>query len=281
MPYRLGVLVIHGIGEQKADFAAGLIDEVSGRLGSRRDDVCWMPVHWAALLEPSETALLTRLSAGGDLDWQWLRRFVVHFLADAVAYQRVPGESARPGVYVAIHTLIARKLHELRERIRASAPADAPEPPLVVVAHSLGGHMMSNYIWDQQNPHELRGQVLATPFERAESLAGMVTFGCNIPLFALALPEIRPITFPAPGLPAPLTAAAKWLNLYDPDDVLGYPLRPLSESYAATVEDMIVNVGNPLTSWNPASHNEYWTDNAVTKPIAGLLDALLTALGDA
>jgi len=277
MPYRLGVLVIHGIGEQTEDFAAGLVDEVSDRLGSRAGEVCWMPVHWAPLLEASETALLTRLSGGGDLDWGWLRRFVVHFLADAVAYQRVPGESARPGVYVAIHSLIARKLNELRERIRANAPAEALEPPLLVIAHSLGGHMMSNYIWDQQYPHELRGQALATPFERAESLAGMVTFGCNIPLFALALPDIRPIAFPAAGLSAPLKAAAKWLNLYDPDDVLGYPLRPLSNAYAETVEDVIVNVGNPLTSWNPASHNAYWTDDDVTKPVARLIDTLLTA----
>jgi hypothetical protein len=278
MTYKLGALVIHGIGEQERDFADGLIEEVSGRLNARANEVCWMPVWWAPLVEPSETALMNRLTAGGNLDWQWLRRFVVHFLADAVAYQRVPGESARPGVYVAIHTLIAQKLNELRERIRAAAPADTPDPPLVVIAHSLGGHMMSNYIWDQQHPHEARGRAVSTPFERAETLTGMVTFGCNIPLFALALPEIQPITFPAPGLPPHLTAAAKWLNLYDADDVLGFPLASLSEAYAKTVEDHLVNVGNLLTGWNPASHNAYWTDNDVTKPIAALLDTLLACM---
>lgn len=279
MDYKLGVIVIHGIGEQKADFAQGLIDEVSQRLGARASEVCWMPVWWAPLVEPAETGLMERLSAGGHLDWQWLRRFVVHFLADAVAYQRVPGESAHPGLYARMHTLIADKLGELRSLVRgAAAPAASDDPPLLVIAHSLGGHIMSNYIWDQQHPHESRGEPLAPAFVRAETLAGIVTFGCNIPLFALALPELLPIQFPPPSLPAQLKAAAKWLNLYDPDDVLGFPLGPLSPAYARTVVDRAVSVGGLLTAWNPAAHNAYWTDNDVTKPIAEQITKVLASV---
>jgi hypothetical protein len=278
MTYKLGVVVIHGIGEQKQDFATGMIREISDRLGARASEVCWKPIWWARLVEPKETELLRRLAENNKLDWMKLRRFVVHFLADAVAYQRVPGESETPGVYVQIHRLIADSLSELRNELRAQRPNDAIDPPLVVLAHSLGGHIMSNYIWDQQHPHEQRGQSAISPFVRAETLAGIVTFGCNIPLFALALPAIEPIAFPPPNLPAALKAVAKWLNFYDPDDILGYPLQPLSPGYDKTVKDQAVNAGGLLKSWNLLSHNEYWTDDDITKPITQLLIELLAVL---
>ena len=104
-------------------------------------------------------------------------------------------------------------------------------------------------------------------FESMKTVKGFITFGCNIPLFTFALPKIVPITLPA---------GATWRNYYDPDDVLGYPLKPLSTDYASTVEDDIaVNVGGFFSSWNPMSHTGYWTDNDFTKPVAKFLSGLL------
>jgi pimeloyl-ACP methyl ester carboxylesterase len=271
MARELGIAVIHGIGSQEADFADGMIREVSERLGERAKRVRWKSIWWAPVLRGPEAELLGRLTQGGSLDWRWLREFVVHFLADAVAYQRVPGESSQPGVYVRIHQLIAQKLSELR----AELSKGEGEPALLVIAHSLGGHIMSNYIWDHQRPRETRGESPASPFAQLQSLAGIITFGCNIPLFALALPRIVPIVFPPPTLEPALKGVARWRNFYDPDDVLGYPLAPLSPEYAATVEDHKVRVGNLLTGWNPAAHNAYWTDNDITHPIADAISALL------
>jgi hypothetical protein len=263
MPYRLGAIVIHGIGEQQPDFADGFIREVSDRLGGRADQVRWKSLYWADLLEPRETELLRTLSDGGRLDWRPVRRFVVHFLADAVAYQRVPGTGVVDGIYNRIHQRVAERLGELGSEV------GGPDVPLLVVAHSLGGHIMSNYIWDQQHPDPSRMQG-ATPFVRVETLKGMITFGCNIPLFALALPAIVPIQ-----VPRQTGARRPWLNLYDRDDVLGYPLAPLSPGYGALVEDREVSVGNLVTGWNPLAHNAYWTDNDVTKPIAERASELL------
>lgn len=273
MARELGIAVIHGIGSQEADFADGLINEVSSLLGANAKRVRWKPIWWAPVLRGPELDLLNRLAQGGKLEWRWVREFVVNFLADAVAYQRVPGESSQPGVYVQIHRLIAQQLGELR----AELSAQADEPPLLVIAHSLGGHILSNYVWDQQHPHESRGETVASPFARAESLAGIITLGCNIPMFALALPRILPIVFPPPTLEPALHALAKWRNFYDPDDVLGFPLAPLSAEYAATVEDHIVQVGGLLDGWNPAAHNAYWTDNDVTRPVADAIRAILSA----
>ncbi len=102
-------------------------------------------------------------------------------------------------------------------------------------------------LWDEQANHGLG----TNPFERTETVAGMVTFGSNIPLFSLALPEVRCIEFPPASLAENLKANAKWLNFFDADDVLGYPLKPLSPSYEATVdEDIEINAGGLFTSWN-------------------------------
>lgn len=87
-----------------------------------------------------------------------------------------------------------------------------------------------------------------------------------------------PIEFPPEQLSANLKTAAKWLNFFDPDDALGYPLKPLSPSYGKTVSaDIEVNVGSWLTSWNPISHTEYWTDDNFTKPVAALIREVVAA----
>ena len=113
-------------------------------------------------------------------------------------------------------------------------------------------------------------------FERMRSLAGMVTFGSSLPLFSFAFTTITPIKFPAPQLNSDLKKKAKWLNFYDPDDILGYPLKPISPSYRKVVTtDVAINVGGWLSSWNPASHSQYWTDNDFTKPVAQFIAGFL------
>jgi len=109
-----------------------------------------------------------------------------------------------------------------------------------------------------------------------QTLAGMITFGCNLPLFTFAYRRIEPITFPAKQLPVALRDKAKWLNFFDPDDVLGFPLKPINKAYDAVVTaDIDVNVGGIFTNWNPVSHNEYWEDRSMAKPVAEFLCSFL------
>ena len=152
---------------------------------------------------------------------------------------------------------------------------DAPTSPVVVLAHSLGAHIMSNYIWDRQ-----RCSTEADPFEPIDSLLGMVTFGCNIPLFSLSYPISEPIYLPGSNVNDELRKVSKWPHSLDRDDVLGWPLRPLYEKHQSKlnevrkatvkrIEDHEINVGNIFTSsWNPRAHAHYWTDNDFTRPVA-------------
>ena len=109
-----------------------------------------------------------------------------------------------------------------------------------------------------------------------EKLAGIVTFGCNIPLFTFAYEDVVPIEFPPSTLPQYLKKKAKWMNYYDPDDVLAYPLKAINPAYNAVVKkDIPINVGGIFSSWNPLSHSDYWTDNSFTKPVAKLVSSFL------
>lgn len=273
MAAAVGVLVVHGMGVQAPGFSAAFEGAVRGRLralGVADAETAWEEGYWADLLNAREAALLAAMQRGGPLDYLRLRRFLVEALADAVAYRRGGASRApdTPGrwVYDEIHERLCERLARLRARL-----GDA-DRPLVLLAHSLGSVIASDHVWDHQQPNGLeRG---TTPFERMRTLAGIVTFGSNIPLFTLALPAVEAIRFPLDdhALPPAVHAASRWINLYDRDDVLGWPLRTLSASYAAAVtEDREVNVGGTLTAWNPASHGEYWRDDDVVRPVAELV----------
>lgn len=293
MEFKLGVLLIHGMGNQDAGYANATIEELKARvkkLGSDDRAICFEPVWWAPVLGQKQENLIRALADGNDLDWMPLRRFVVHSLADAIAYQDTyrPTSKDQIPVYQEVHKVIRHSVRNLSDRIAASRDSDAENVPLVVIAHSLGCHMISNYIWDVR--HGAQSKAPKHAFERFETLTGIITFGCNIPIFTLAFNNLDPIEFPTPNLarifpnatPEQVAGVSKWLNFYDPDDVLGYPLRSMDPKYAAAVtRDIPVNAGGMFRSWNPMSHSEYWTDNDVTRPTADLLHEILRLIRSA
>ena len=272
MKKKVGVLFIHGMGSVADDFAHDAIQELRERItgrGQNRDDIAWESVYWAPILSARESQLWVDLSADNDLNWAKLRKFFTNAFGSVSAYQT--SSEGCDNVYDKIHGTVLDSLKELRSKLGGE------DKPLLVIAHSLGSVIISNYIWDRQQGKD-EARFGSNAFERMETLAGLVTMGTNIPLFTLACDPVVSIKFPPPELPEKFRKGAKWLNMYDSDDALGWPLKPLSLSYAdAVTSDMEVNVGNILTSWNPANHAAYWTDDNVIKPAAFLLGSILEA----
>ena len=135
---------------------------------------------------------------------------------------------------------------------------------------------MSSYIYDLQKPRNRRAGTVK--FQQMQTVAGFITFGCNIPLFTFRFQkdDIKPIKFPGAGLSAANKDRARWLNFYDPDDVFGYPLKPINTAYRKVVnKDIPINVGGIISSWNPLSHGKYWTDNDFTKPVTKFINSFL------
>lgn len=268
MSAELAILVIHGMGSQSPDFAEDMIREINGRVSKSKKDpgaIAWRTIYWADFLEKRELRYLRDAENSGDLDFLRLRKFFLTAFGDASAYQKV--ESDANTTYEEIHKRIAKEVELLYSTQLGSKPK-----PLIVMAHSLGGHIMSNYIWDMQKSNN----TALSPFERLQWLSGIITFGCNIPLFTFAYEKVEPITFPPTRLKQDLKKKAKWLNFYDPDDILGYPLQPIHPDYKKVVsKDIPINVGGILSSWNPLAHGKYWTDNDFTKPVTKFITSFL------
>jgi len=279
MPIKLAILVVHGMGSQTRDgfekSTGKMIGLISGALrdgGVDPGEAAWKCGYWGDILQDHEDKLLRRFE-WSRLDWKWLRHFVIDNLGDAVAYQRLP---CKPDdFYYQIHGRLHRELLELR------AATGNQDVPLLVMAHSLGSYIMSNYIWDRQSANQ-KGKpdpLGGTPFERMETLATIVTFGCNIAVLSLSLNPYIGLAFPPKELPPPMAAEARWLNFYDPDDVLGYPVKPLCTDYGANqkIEDHCIQVGGIASGWNPWSHDKYWTDSKFIQPAAKQIAALIQA----
>lgn len=272
---KVAIALVHGIGNTKPDFADAMITEIKDRFTKANRGVdpdealAFAPVYWGPILQNPENELWKRLKKTGDMDFSSLRRFMVSFAADALAYQPLPGESSK---YEAVHAVFAHALKQL-------SAAAGPKAPLVVVSHSLGTIVSSNYFYDLSKPKLIPAAVKAamntpaTALEKGHTFTSFYTFGSPIALWSLRYENFgTPLTVPAQQVPAALGKLGGWHNLYDPDDVIGYPLRGLNAAYRKALKtDKPINSGNILTSWNPASHISYWTDNDVTKPITRTL----------
>ena len=216
------------------------------------------PIVWSQVFAERERDLFQKTVLDNRLRYQDLRRFVIQYVGDVVAYQPVETTGHN---YERVHAMIGESLNFL-----ANEAGD--DAPLCVISHSLGSVIASNYFYDLQK--EKSDAFKESPLEKGKTLTLFYTLGTTLPLWSLRYYNFnRPINIPSkelqnyhPGL------KGEWINFYDKDDVLGYPLKDISENYDIAVdEDRKVNVGGLFTSWNPLSHIKYFKDKDVIEPI--------------
>ena len=281
---QVALIAVHGMGETLPAYADGLMAQLRSRLGGLAGQVTMRSVYYQGILHENQRQVWERTAAAGKVRYDALRKFVLYGLGDAAGLENrkeIPGS-----VYELAQGEIADAL--------LSAHAVRPDMPVVFVAQSLGGQVLSSYLYDAQkaaagrpvgagiwrNVDAWASGALGRPLTASERMvlgggtcAGLVTTGCNIPIFVAAHKEMDIIPI------APPTSLFKWINFYDPDDVLGWPLQPLSQGYRMLVEDRAINasggIGSLLArSWNPLSHESYWEDAAVLDAIAAMLRRL-------
>jgi hypothetical protein len=276
---RIALAIVHGIGKQEPDFAIPVSNKIRAYFAKKiekyskdpKEQIVIKSVHWAPALQRSEDILRLRLKKGGPLDYTGLRDFMVNFAADAIAYQPT-GSSIQ--TYTEVHRIFAETLSYLALETGSRAP-------LAIVSHSLGTVISSNYIYDLQNdeqkklvPMSVKAIMTGSELEKGDTFARFFTLGSPIALWSLRYGDFgSPIKVPSslcrehyPKL------SGEWLNFYDEDDVIGYPLKTLNEYYAkAVTKDRAVNVGGLFSFWNPLSHSHYWNDGKVLGEIADSL----------
>ena len=147
MAYKIGALVLHGIGNQPSNFADDVIEKLSeqvGKMGGDASEIRWKPVHWAPILQKRQEEFWDLLLKKDRMGQKTLRQLAIYTFGDAIAYLQRAHWQEEGDVYDKVHNLVHGEAVELREEIGG-------DKPLIVVAHSLGTIIMSNYIWDEQH----------------------------------------------------------------------------------------------------------------------------------
>lgn len=279
MKATIGVLFVHGMGSHETSYADLFIKKLEAELARNNipaSAVAFEAAFWHKSLQAVQDQRFIEFRQSA-LRWNKLRRFTVSCLSDVVSYQGVPG---RPNpVYHQIHAAINKHLTILRNKLTDDGS------PLVIIASSLGTVIMSNYIWDRRAAGLRREEdpLGKTGFEKLDSLCGFVTMGSPLPLFSMHIEkseDIKSISLGHSRLDASIPH--RWLNFYDPDDVLAFPLQRISPSYKSAVsEDVKVNVGGLFSSFTPLSHLGYMGkgNRAVVRRVGGYLGEIFQAMG--
>ncbi len=283
MTKKAALLTLHGMGEIDYDYYKSLHKRLSGRPDALMERVAFQAVNFQTILQPNQDAVWANMLQKAEaLEYHGLRQFLLFGISDAAGLESRRDE---PGsAYEDAQLEIARKLYAVRSEMEGDVP-------VVAIAQSLGGQLLSCYLYDAQkagaggsgagmwrNIDAFAPRITghATPLTRDEkrflagaSLAGIVTTGCNIPIFVAAHKkmDIRAIMPPSIGF--------RWLNFYDRHDPLGWPLQPLGGGYEVLVEDREINAARGLLDWlksfTPMSHLAYWEDDNVVDALAGML----------
>jgi pimeloyl-ACP methyl ester carboxylesterase len=285
----LNVLIVHGVGwgENGTRYARPLRDAIQHEFdrairGLRLRDVNqsasraknalrFETVFWAPVTQRPQSSLL-RVMFGRPGPFRRLnltyifRRNLLSLVGDVVAYG---GSSDSNEVYRAIHEKMNEGVAALSEASR-NAHDDSDPAPLTIIGHSLGSVIASDYVWDHtrsaSQPHLLASHNLA--------LINFIAMGSPMAMYALRNNAYGGQESIRESLDSPIQVDPDhglWLNLYDRQDAIAFPLEPIESYQEAGVIDCTVQAGTWLTNWNLASHVGYWQSVDAARLIAGKL----------
>lgn len=305
MSVRVGVIFVHGIMAEGPEYSAAMEKKLIARLKGQASNVKFYPVYWANTVRRRQRDFLKNACDREKILNNRVRRFFLEGMGDAAAYQKT--RDRQNSIYYMVHDEITKAFDEF------GAPAWR-DAPLIFIGHSLGCHVISSYVWDtnrlkQMQETEIDGYgdeelkkvwselQTATPIRRLDTLAGVVTFGCNMPLFTFTFGPDRvfPITcvrddlnirpaFPGTALSPALAERARWINFFSRRDVLGFPLKTLNERYGN--DDRIRDVQVRSEAWYTrllpywsfvSAHTRYWTNKTVLDQTAELIFEIMNS----
>lgn len=284
----ISVAVVHGMGPFREDFYQEFERRLKKRFAKLNPNVRLMVdgVYWSDIPDRLEDRLWKKANVE-QLRWKrvtpWipLRSIFIHYLGDAIAYQPISGRKVESlassiptgSIYEDIHERFAQTLSRLADK----AGGDAP---LCVVSHSLGTVIASNYFYDLQHrkmavkARRVMGAE-GSRLERGETLTHFYTLGSPIALWTLRYDNFGiPIRVPCSEMSESGAVLGEWVNFYDKDDIIAYPIKNLSQQYkAAVTEDMEVSCAG-FRSWTPFAHGMYFKTRAVLNRIAASLNRM-------
>jgi len=254
---KLAVILIHGIGPTKEGWATDIIKNLKNKTSEQINKfladtkICNIDeileirsVYWKDIFQKREDDLnkildqqIEALSVGASFIgniakvvrhkiFEAQHKIATDFIGDIIVY-------GNPAAQQDVYSKIAQTLDIVKQK----AGNLGNKAPLTVIAHSLGTVIASDYIYDCFKERRIRNE---SGFNQYFCLYNLFTVGSPIALFSLRFGD--PATFNKPIHVE--DEKGRWLNIYDTDDPIGMPLRPLNNAYAdAVFRDVKVDAG--------------------------------------
>lgn len=289
MSKSIAIFITHGMGDlTKREFekrVSKLSRLLRLKIGSEFSKVIIKPIYFQDILQNNQYDTFRQIKKYSEIDWIKLRKFMLYSFSDAVSLEHHPQDDK--SVYCETQRRILNAL-------LGTYPQLDEDSKVLIVSHSLGCQVISNYIWDAQSKKPSQGvwtkkldlTLEEEKFCRLKNLKYLYTTGCNIAIFIAGQKYKQAIRTSGRGYDF------KWHNFYDEDDVLGWPLKPLGKFYnpdinvegtsyyQAITKDHLINansstLGMLLKSWNPFSHGEYWGDKEFIRHLSKSIRKLI------
>ena len=252
---KIGVLTLHGVGShhEGSAFDARFRKTLQEKAG-KKTTIVVKTVYYLGASSSRQAQLWKELDRLEDkvpssLDHTIIRKLMLASVGDALAYANNP--TNKNSFYRSAHEKVRIAVDELRTEL-------GDNRPVVVVANSLGCKVIFDYLCDAQSRHGIwEGKEAPSDFQKLANLRLLITTGCNLPFFESAVPAKQQRFFR-------VHKDFQWVNFYDRDDVLGWPLRPLGGPFKQLVQDEERNkIGSFLTA-----HSRYWKNEKLNEEIA-------------
>ncbi len=246
MSNKLIVIMIHGMGNQDKNYHEKFEKNLRKQLTPDEEEgIVVAPIFYQDLVSDPDGSMWRRMTAE-SLNQKGARKLLLDNLSDASTYQFRSDDPESS--YRKVHNEINITLRSAVARLFVPGE-DEPEYKIIAFAHSLGGQILSNHIWDAQRGLGIWGGARPGEHEDFSKLGKFITYGCNIPLFVSGRNDAKPIDKPSEDF--------EWRNYYDKDDLLGWPLEPISNGYKDIVVDEEMNVGGFWRGRTPLTHLKY------------------------
>lgn len=225
MALKYGIITIHGIGQGDPSCGPKRLIQLTQRL-IPEVELHHAPALWWGPVQSMQDDLYRLVQK--DLPYPRLRRWFTGSVGDAIAY------SDGSPTYNHIHETIHRCKKRIEEEVGCS--------PQMILGHSLGSVIASDYIWDNQ-----------------PEIKSLVTLGSPIAAWASRFENFgEPVQVP------------NWLNIYHRMDILSSPLSTIGGKYK-----YIQDAAARIFRVTPFVHTEYWGSNHVAKLLAEAIRASL------
>ncbi|MEM7400859.1 MAG: hypothetical protein AAF304_02800, partial [Pseudomonadota bacterium] len=194
MAYKTVVLTIHGMGDTQVDYAESLKKKLAKKIGKNWLKVYFDSIYYADIFQKNQAETFQKIKAVNDIDWVALRKFLLFGFSDAAGFERNASSDNSPYEQVQ---------NRILDAIDRAYDAVGSQGKIHILAHSLGCHVISNYIWDAQQKSVRQGAWKDGGFEdspagsdldkfrRLKTLKFLQFTGCNIPIFVAGIPRSK------------------------------------------------------------------------------------------